>query len=210
MNEIISMKRKCINIETNIKCTLQCPSCKRTDFKEKFGQNAPLPGGDLTLEDLEKCINYFSGGISFCGQHSDPIFSPYLIDMLKLCKEKNVRCDIHTAASHRPEKWWREAFLANTDAEWWFGIDGPPTLSHTYRKNQNGEFLFKMMCIAKELGLKKVIWKYIIFNYNENYVNKCKKLASKHGLRIDFIIPSRSLPEYLMPTKKEYDWRSYV
>ena len=80
----ISFKNTTLNIETNPRCTLQCPSCKRTDFKEYYGQNAPLPGGDLTVKDLEKCLKYFNR-IEFCGQHSDPIFSPYLIDMLKLC-----------------------------------------------------------------------------------------------------------------------------
>ena len=210
MNSVINLSRKTVNIETNIKCTLQCPSCKRTDFKNKYGQNVPLPGGELTLEDLEKCIKYFKGGISFCGQHSDPIFGVHFIDMLKMCKEHNVRCDVHTAATGRNKEWYKEAFLANTDAEWWFGIDGPPHLSNTYRVNQKGEHLFEMMCYAKELGLKKIIWKYIIFNYNEDYVEECKELANKKGIRIDFIIPSRSLPEYLLPTKAEYKWRNYV
>lgn len=205
----INLRRKILNIETNTKCTLQCPSCKRTDFKEKFGQNVPLPGEDLTVADLEKCLKYFRG-ISFCGQHSDPIFSPYLIDMLKLCKEHNVWTDVHTAATGRREEWYREAFLANTDTEWWFGIDGPPHMSHIYRKNQKGVHLFEMMCMAKELGLKNIIWKYIIFNYNENYVDECKDLAKKHNIRIDFIIPSRSLPDYLLPTKEEYNWRNYA
>lgn len=207
--ETIKLNRKRLNIETNIKCTLQCPSCKRTDFKEKFGQNVPLPGGDLTLEDLEKCLDYFSG-ISFCGQHSDPIFSPHLIDMLKLCYDRNVSCDIHTAATGRKKEWYKEAFLANPDAEWWFGIDGPPHLSHKYRVNQKGEHLFEMMCYAKELGLNNIVWKYIIFNYNEDYVDECTELANRHNLRIDFIIPSRSLPENLLPTKKEYTWKNYA
>lgn len=205
----IDLRRKRLNIETNTKCTLQCPSCKRTDFKQKFGQNFPLPGGNLTLEDLKKCVKYFSG-ISFCGQHSDPIFSPYFIDMLKYCYENKVPVDVHTAATGRRKDWYKEAFLANLDAEWWFGIDGPPNLSHKYRINQKGEHLFEMMCYAKELGLKNIIWKYIIFNYNENYIDECKQLAEKHNIKIDFIIPSRSLPEYLMPTKKEYNWRTYV
>lgn len=205
----ISLRRKGLNIETNTKCTLQCPSCKRTDFKEKFGQNVPLPGRYITVAELEKCFKYFDH-ISFCGQHSDPVFSPYLIDMLKLCKERNVRTDVHTAATGRRKDWYEKAFIANLETEWWFGIDGPPSLSHTYRKNQKGTELFEMMCMAKEIGVRDVIWKYIIFNYNENYVEECKSLADSKNIRIEFIIPSRSLPDYLLPTKEEYNWRNYA
>lgn len=203
----ISFRNTTLNIETNTRCTLQCPSCKRTDFKEYYGQNKPLPGGDLTVKDLEKCLKYFNR-IEFCGQHSDPVFSPYFIDMLKLCYDRNVEVSIHTAATGRSEKWYRSAFTANPDALWTFGIDGPPHLSHNYRVNQKGEQLFKMMCIGKELGIN-VQWKYIIFNYNEDYVEECEAKAKKLGIPMYFIIPSRSLPEYLMPTKPEYDWRNY-
>ena len=205
----IYQPNRVINVDTNVKCTLQCPSCKRTDFKEKFGQNVPIPGRNITVEEIEKLLKFYKG-ISFCGQHSDPIFSPYLIDMLKLCYERKCFTDVHTAATGRPKKWYREAFLANPTTEWWFGIDGLPSMSNLYRKNQKSEHLFEMMCLAKELGVKTVVWKYIIFNYNQDYVDDAKQLADKHNLRIDYIIPSRSLPEELMPTKPEYIWSNYV
>jgi ribosomal protein L37AE/L43A len=41
----ISLRRKILNIDTNVKCTLQCPSCKRTDLLDglitwkKVGEN---------------------------------------------------------------------------------------------------------------------------------------------------------------------------
>ena len=119
-----------------------------------------------------------------------------------------LSAQLTTAATGRPESWYKEAFAANPDALWVFGIDGPPHLSHIYRKNQKGEHLFKMMCLGKELGIE-VEWKYIIFNYNEDYVEECEKLANDLGIRIWFIIPSRTLPKNLMPTKSEYNWRNY-
>jgi len=131
----ISLRRKILNIDTNVKCTLQCPSCKRTDFKEKFGQNVALPGRNLTVEDLKKCLKYFNR-IEFCGQHSDPIFSPYLIDMLSLCYDAKVWTEVITAATGRPQTWYQEAFLANPDCQWIFGIDGPPNLSHIQEKSK--------------------------------------------------------------------------
>lgn len=208
MKKKFSFKNTTLNIETNTKCTLQCPSCKRTDYKEYYGQNHPLPGRDLTVADLEKCLKYFNR-IEFCGQHSDPIFSPYLPDMLNLCFTKNVDCSVHTAATGKSESWYKKSYEANKNAQWVFGIDGPPHLSHLYRKNQKGEQLFKMMCLAKESGLR-VEWRYIIFKYNENYVNECREMADKLKIYINFIIPSRSLPEELLPVNPEYDWRKYA
>jgi hypothetical protein len=130
--------------------------------------------------------------------------------MLKICKDRNVFTEITTAASHKPEAWWREAFLANTDARWVFGIDGPPELSHLYRKNQDGEHLFNMMCLAKELGLNDVWWHYIVFSYNEYEVDRCREIAHSKGIKIQFKLSARGLPDNFAPKNKKYDWRAYV
>jgi hypothetical protein len=74
--------------------------------------------------------------------------------MLKLCREKNIHAVIHNAASHKSEEWYKEAFESNTDAEWWFGIDGLPNQSHVYRKNQDGVKLFNIMLESKKHLLK--------------------------------------------------------
>lgn len=203
-----NFRHKMLNIENSPRCTLQCPSCKRTDFKIKYGQNVPLPGDDITPDQLKKCLKYFNR-INFCGQHSDPIFGRHFIEMLKICKDRDVFTEVHTAASHKPETWWREAFLANINARWVFGIDGPPELSHLYRKNQDGEHLFNMMCLAKELGIKDTQWQYIVFSYNEHEMGRCKELADSKGIRIEFLISARGLPDGFAPKNKKYDWRTY-
>ena len=198
-----------LNIENSPRCTLQCPTCKRTKFKIENGQNAPLPGSDITPDQLKKCLKYFNR-INFCGQHSDPIFGRHFIEMLKICKDSNVFTGVHTAASHRPETWYRQAFLANINACWNFGIDGPPELSHLYRVNQDGEHLFNMMCLAKELGID-THWHYIVFSYNEHEVDRCRELARSKGIKIQFKLTAREmgLPESFAPINKKYDWRIY-
>ena len=198
-----------LNIENSPRCTLQCPSCKRTNFKIKHGQNVPLPGSDITPDQLKKCLKYFNR-INFCGQHSDPIFGRHFIEMLKICKDSNVFTEVHTAASHKPETWWREAFLANTDARWCFGIDGPPELSHLYRVNQDGEHLFNMMCLAKELGID-THWHYIVFSHNEHAVDQYRELARSKGIKIQFKLSAREmgLSDSFAPINKKYDWRIY-
>mgnify|MGYP000945113453 CR=1 FL=1 len=96
------------------------------------------------------------------------------------------------AATGRKEDWYEKAFLANPKAIWTFGIDGPPHLSHWYRKNQKGEFLFKMMLMARLMGIK-THWQYIIFSWNKKYMDECKALAERYGIEMVFIKSRRGM-----------------
>jgi len=173
-----------LNIENNPRCTLECQSCKRTTYFY-LNNTKNVPGIDLSLKDFKKCLDFFKGGITFCGQLSDPIFNKDFIEMLKICYDKKVDTRVCTAATGRKKDWYKKAFSANINAKWIFGIDGPPHLSHKYRKNQNGEFLFEMMIMAKEMKLK-VFWQYIVFDYNEKYLEDCKKYSKL--LKIDMML----------------------
>ena len=139
------------------------------------------------MKAFKKIINHFEQ-IEFCGQISDPIFHPQFIEFLKLTNNKRVF--IHTAASHKPIDWYIEAFDANKSAIWEFGIDGLPKDSHKYRVNQDGEFLFEMMLLAKEMGLN-VSWQYIIFPYNEKTLETAKRWAKVHNIMIHILISER-------------------
>jgi len=197
-----NFKHKILNIENSPRCTLLCPACKRTTYFDLHNTKT-VPGRDLTVEEFKKCIKYFNK-INFCGQLSDPIYGKHFIEFLEICHETNTFCQIATAASSRSEQWYRKAFLANTTAKWIFGIDGPPHLSHLHRINQDGEKLFRMMCLAKELGLNPE-WQIIIFQYNEDKIDECIKLAKKHKLDIDLIISSRNVPDHLIPKDSKYN-----
>ena len=185
----MNLPEKDWNIDISTRCTLACSECVRTKTLE---QNKPLPKIDITLDQFRKLAEYAQGRkIHFCGSWGDPTFNPDFIKMLKLCKEKNVKVEVSNAASHQPESWYEAAFLANTEAEWVFGIDGLPKQSHIYRKNQDGIKLFNMMLKAKSLGLY-VVWQYIIFNYNKDSIKKAKKMARNHNIPILFIDTARN------------------
>ena len=173
-----------LNIENSPRCTLECSMCKRVTYFD-LHNTKNVPGIDLSLKDFKKCLDFFKKGVSFCGQLSDPIFNKDFIEMLKMCNDNKVDTRVMTAATGRKENWYKSAFLANPNATWTFGIDGPPHLSHLYRKNQNGKFLFEMMILAKEMGLK-VYWQYIVFDYNEKYLEDCKKYSKL--LKIDMLV----------------------
>ena len=187
-----------INLDITHRCTLQCQRCNRAIFAAR-GQR--VPGEDMTMENFKKVIDYFEE-VYFCGQISDPIFHPQFIEFLKLLKGRKTV--VHTAASHKPEKWYKEAFEANTGAYWTFGIDGLPKDSHKYRINQDGEKLFKMACMAAKMGLL-VKWQYLIFNYNENDIEEARKMAKDNNLILELQKSSRFWEnDPLMPKNKEY------
>ena len=187
-----------INLDITHRCTLQCQRCNRAIFAAR-GQR--VPGEDMTMENFKKVIDYFEE-VYFCGQISDPIFHPQFIEFLKLLKGRKTV--VHTAASHKPEKWYKEAFEANTGAYWTFGIDGLPKDSHKYRINQDGEKLFKMACMAAKMGLL-VKWQYLIFNYNEKDIDEARKMAKDNNLILELQKSSRFWEnDPLMPKNKEY------
>ena len=187
-----------INLDITHRCTLQCQRCNRAIFEAR-GQK--VPGEDMTMENFKKVIDYFEE-VYFCGQISDPIFHPQFIEFLKLLKGRKTV--VHTAASHKPEKWYKEAFEANTGAYWTFGIDGLPKDSHKYRINQDGEKLFKMACMAAKMGLL-VKWQYLIFNYNEKDIEEARKMAKDNNLILELQKSSRFWEnDPLMPKNKKY------
>ena len=174
------LDRKSINLDITHRCTLECPKCLR--------RSVPTNNlGDLSLDSFKKIISHFDQ-IEFCGQISDPIFHPQFIEFLELTRDKRVF--VHTAASHKPMDWYRDAFLANKNATWEFGIDGLPQDSPKYRINQNGEYLFNVMKTGVELG-NDIRWQYIIFKYNENDIPEAIDLAQRHKIPIHINKSSR-------------------
>tara|TARA_B100000902_G_scaffold394529_1_gene451055 strand:+ start:984 stop:1928 length:945 start_codon:yes stop_codon:yes gene_type:complete len=172
-------KRRGINIDLSNKCTLECPKCLRQTLRQ---EGLRIPGEDMSIETFKKLLKYYDGGVVFCGQLSDPIFNDNLIEMLKLTRDRPW-VHINTAATFKKRKkdWYEKAFKANLNAQWTFGIDGLPHQSFIYRIGQDGEKLFEMMKLGVECGAK-VLWQYIIFKYNENYIDEAKELAKKHNI----------------------------
>src|SRR6056300_1682482 len=180
-----------LNIENNPRCTLECSQCKRTTYFY-LNNTKIVPGIDLSLKYFKKCLDFFKCGITFCCQLSDPIFNKDFIEILKMCNDNKVDTKVNTAATGRKENWYKSAFSANPNVEWTFGIDGPPYLSHKYRKNQNGEFLFDMMMLGKEMGLR-VYWQYTVLAYFEKYLEDCKKYSKLLKIDMKLLYSQRSL-----------------
>lgn len=161
----------------------------------------------MTMKEYEKVIAYFQY-VNFCGNASDPVFNPRFIDFLRLNYERGIRCEVHNAATGKAMDWYLSAFVANPNAKWIFGIDGYPEDSHLYRKNQNGPRLFDAMILGKEMGLD-VTWRYIVFRYNENDIQECKKIADHYGVKIEFVHSSRFTKDDELKPTSDFIERDY-
>ena len=185
-------KSKTVNLDITHRCTLQCAKCSRQDPNYVYDKR------DTTLEEFDKITDYYQE-IIFCGQISDPIFHPQFDEFLKMCKDKKVFAEVHTAASHRKKEQYKKFFEANTDAKWVFGIDGLPKDSHKYRINQDGKYLFDIMLLAKKEYDINVSWQYIVFPYNEDDLFTAMGIARDNDINFLIIESSRFDDEEQLP-----------
>ena len=180
--------RSRINVDITFRCSLECPSCQRQfAFKER---GKSVHGHDISLDDVKKLAKHFKG-IDFCGQLSDPVHHPKFVEILKYLYDNKVDVSVHNASSAKSKSWYIKAFKAHPKAEWIFGIDGLPEQSHLYRINQDGKKLYDIMLESKKYLKGKIYWQYIIFNYNEDNIEKAKEMAKRDGISLFMVESSR-------------------
>lgn len=198
---IYNFSKRNINIDSTFRCPLECPKCQRQGLR-RMGQK--IPGEDMSFKSFKKLADYFKK-IILCGQISDPIFNPNLHEMLKYAYENKVTTYINTAASQRKMPWYEKAFDVNPDARWTFGVDGLPKDSHKYRINQDGEHLYEVMKMGAKKGMN-IVWQYIVFRYNEDDIETCRKMAEDNDIIFDLNISGRwtAADEYKPKNPKNY------
>lgn len=197
------------SIDAAVGCTLECPACRRQVHKTRG--LPPNENGKNMCRYEAQVLNEFYTCFQINGQISDPVMNPDLDQILKVIKNR-TSSNIHTAATPRwlTEDDYRRLFAANRNIKWIFGIDGLPKDSHQYRVNQDGEKLFNMMLIAKEMGLE-TCWQYIVFKYNQHDIEEAKELARKHGLSLEITTSSRwnTEDDPLRPTLPQYRGKTW-
>lgn len=170
-------------IEGTTRCTLACPGCPRTWFSEKF--NRPFPKSDLVVDDLARFLDCESGrkvpSLTFNGNHGDPIYYPYLFDLLETFRDEK-KFKLSTNGSHQTKRFWtRLAEILDKRDTVFFSIDGLEHNNHLYRRNSDWLSIMQAIEIMKTSGAK-LIWKTLIFSYNEHEINQIKSVAESHGM----------------------------
>jgi MoaA/NifB/PqqE/SkfB family radical SAM enzyme len=172
---------------TNI-CTLKCPRCPRTNFIETF-KNKNWENKNLNLDDLKKFIDIDISGLVFGlnGNYGDPIYYPDLFNLIKYIKSNNGIIQLHTNGSYKTSNWWNElAELLDSKDIINFSIDGLPENFTKYRVNANWSSIKTGIDIMVK-STAKVIWKYIVFSFNETDIDTARKLSEELGMD-DFVI----------------------
>lgn len=194
------MRKKSINLDITNKCSNFCPGCMRQLVYA--GRN--VPGGDISVNDMKKVTAYFDQ-IHLCGQGSDPVLHNDLFSILECCSGKDVT--IYTSATPKPKEHYVDLFEISekNNFKWVFGLDGYPAKSNPYRINQDGILLFEIMKLGVVLGVE-IIWSFIYFNFNEDEVDRCSKLAEKYNIKFMTVKSSRWSGdlEQFKPSNKDY------
>ena len=170
-----------MHIEPTSRCILSCPGCARTWFAKKF--HRPFPKQDLDLDDLFRFLDCEDGGtvdkFLLCGNHGDPIYYPRLMEMIRRFRDRKFA--ISTNGSHMPEKFWHTLAENLTDNDTiYFSIDGLEHNNHLYRRNSDwGSIMTGLDIMVKSSA--NVIWKSIIFSYNQNEITQMEKMAHDRG-----------------------------
>ena len=197
--KVTSMER--LHIETTNRCTIKCPACPRTTWKELTGRN--LLKEDLNLQDLKHFLNCNTGKLVqrfvLCGDYGDTIYYPKLFEMIKMFREK--RFQIHTNGSYRPEEWWHKLNdLLTENDKIIFAIDGLDNDNEKYRINSNWNSIMKGLDIISK-GPAKIMWQTIILSFNYNKLDEIKKFAESKGAEFFSIKTHRFGNESLRPPK---------
>jgi hypothetical protein len=172
---------------TNI-CTLKCPRCPRTNFIEKF-KNKNWDNRNLNLSDLKRFIDIDVKGLSFGlnGNYGDPIYYPDLFELITYIKSSGGIIKMHTNGSYKTADWWATlATLLDDDDILNFSIDGLPENFTKYRVNADWASIKTGIDVMTK-SRAKIIWKYIIFSYNENDIDSARSLSKEFGMD-DFVV----------------------
>ena len=60
-----------------------------------------------------------------------------------------------------------------------------------YRIKQNSELVFEAMFLGAKLS-KKVIWQFILFDFNQHKIEKAQQIAKNNNIEMSIVISDRS------------------
>ena len=185
---VIHQRKVRPNIDASHRCAFRCPQCIR---QKTISQDQIRRSFDLSEENFQKIFDYYTEGITFCGQISDPIYHPNFLNLLKICNGQRKRVRIATVGSGKSDAWWDEAYSYGVgENAWYFGVDGIDEKSELYRVGSNFQDVWKRMRQGRDLG-QLIVWQYIIFGYNEHEIDRAIEIAKEEDFSLLLINTNR-------------------
>tara|TARA_B110000977_G_scaffold62665_1_gene85198 strand:- start:638 stop:1372 length:735 start_codon:yes stop_codon:yes gene_type:complete len=201
---VIHQRKVRPNIDASHRCIFRCPQCIR---QKTISQDQIRRSFDLTEENFQKIFNYYSEGITFCGQISDPIYHPNFLNLLKICNGQGKRVRIATVGSGKSDAWWDEAYSYGVgENAWYFGVDGIDEKSELYRVGSNFQDVWKRMKQGRDQG-QLIVWQYIIFGYNEHEIDRAVEIAKEEDFSLLLINTNRGFNPKHQLLRKNVDFQ---
>ena len=178
------------NVETGFRCRLQCPYCQR---QRKEAKQKIKAAGEMSIETFLKLGNSCQE-IFLCGQISDPLYHPKLIEMLEIKSMEfpDLKLRINTNGSGKSLNWWKKAYaVSDKKTHWFFGLDGASQESaNVYRIGTNFDNVLEAMKLGASLGFE-ITWQYILFQHNEHELENAKEIARVHKINFALVYSNR-------------------
>ena len=169
-----------LHIEPTSRCTLECPRCERTILIDKF-QKKRFNIKDIDVEALTNFLDMPLDHVDLCGNLGDPIYHKDFLHLVAEIKKKANSVSIFTNGSYKNAEWWQQLCKILDDRDTIvFAIDGTPDNFTKYRVNADWQSIEQGIKVCTSSSIKTE-WKYIVFSYNQNDIEYCRKLAEDYG-----------------------------
>lgn len=193
-----------IHLEPSSRCTLACLECPRTTNAGEYEV------GDCDIENTAAaCVGFKT--VLMCGNHGDPIYHLRFFELIASIRDANPTAElvIITNGAFRSIRWWEKlATLLTKDDAVVFSIDGMPNNNHLYRVNSKWNSIESgIRTLRKHNAQVKMIWKWILFNYNQSQILSGINLANDLGFDGFTVVYSAryGLHDWLIPDKSSDD-----
>ena len=170
-----------IELEITSDCNAACPGCARTQYPNIL---------DIRSFELDDLVRLFPNRkyienkkFKFCGVLGDPALNKDAIAMTKYIAGLGGKCQWSTNGAYQTAEWWKTLGKLSNDTQVIdvnFCVDGHKETNHIYRVGTNWKVLERNMTAYSNAG-GKATWVYIVFDHNENELEKAKKHAKELG-----------------------------
>ena len=176
---------KTVHLEITERCNASCPQCSRNINGGELNPN--LRDRELSLGDIKKIfpVTFIQqlNHIYMCGNYGDPMVAKDTLESLRYFRENNNKLllSMNTNGSARTKDWWIDlAKILGNNGYVIFSIDGLEDTNHIYRRNTVWSKIVENAKAFINAG-GKAHWEYIVFEHNENQIERAEQLATELG-----------------------------
>ncbi|MCI0445505.1 radical SAM protein [bacterium] len=180
---IIKARPLKLNIDVTNGCQLSCPMCP-TGLKQ---QDRPI--GNLSQDLFKSLLDEIGDFVFFIDffNWGEPLINKKLDEYIKIANQKKIWTTISTNLSLPLSDQRIQDIIESGLSEMIISADGasPETYS-TYRQGGDFELVMQNMQrfvrMKKSLGRKNpyIIWRFLVFGFNENEIQKASDLANQY------------------------------